>query len=366
MKPVCLFMINGLGLGNSTRCYAMIEQLARHKVEIHVLTSGNGLTFFRDKPEIASLNEMESFFYSVKDNRISAWRTLLSVGKLARLAWAKNRRVEEILRRIRPQVVITDSEYTIAPAKRRGLPVLALNNADVVVGEYLRRKPKPWAIAGQFWLVEFTDYLFHRLFMDAVISPAPTRLPTRHARIRRVGLILRSEVKKQVTPPCPFPEPRALRNLLFMLSGSTLGTKKTLLFHDLPYTAAVLGREGPSDDRVHYHGRLMHNTDHLARADLLVINGGFSAVSEALALNKPTLVIPVPYHAEQYVNAMLVKDLGRGDMVTAETAIVRLKEIYETNTWSGFAPLANDICLNGAEEAAEIILSYLAPKGSRS
>ncbi|MCA1808654.1 MAG: glycosyltransferase family protein [Kiritimatiellia bacterium] len=363
MKPVCLFMINGLGMGNSTRCYAVIEQLRARGVEVHVLTSGNGLEFFRDKPEIASLNRMENFFYSVKDNQISAWRTVLSVRQLVRRAWVKNRQLEALLRRLRPAVVVTDSEYTIGPVRRRRIPVVALNNADVVVGEYLRRRGKPRSIMGQFWLVEFTDYLFHRFFADLVISPAPLRLSARHARIRRVGLILRREVRDNLPPGGPFPSPRSLRTLLFMLSGSTLGTKKTLLFHDLPCLVAVIGRDGPSDGQVTYHGRVMHNTPHLLQADLLVVNGGFSAVSEALALNKPTLVIPVPRHAEQYVNAMLLKDLGRGDAVTEENVIARLKELYEADAWTGFAARSDTLCLDGAREAAEIIMEVLEKSG---
>lgn len=361
MPKKCLFIINGLGLGNSTRCYAIIEQLRRRcpAVEIHVLTSGNGLEFFRGKPEIASLTAMANFFYSVKNNQISAWRTLLSAGRLARLALIKHRQVQEALRRIQPRAVVTDSEYTVRPARRQGIPVLAVNNSDVVVSEYLRRKETPWSIAGQFWLVEFTDYLFHRFFVDAVISPAPARLPARHRRVRRVGLILRDEVRRMAPAPAPFRNPRALREMLCMLSGSTLGTRKNLLFHDLPYRVAVIGRAGPSDERVHYHGRLMHNTPHLAQADLLVVNGGFSAVSEALALNKPTLVIPVPRHAEQYVNAMLVRDSGRGDLTTEFTVIERLKELYETDAWSGFAPYQPELCLDGAQEAAAIIMDYL-------
>lgn len=357
-------MINGLGMGNSTRCYAVMEELFREDVEIHVLTSGNGMEFFRDKTEIKSLTEMKNFFYSVKDNKISPWRTLLSVGRLAKCAFEKKRRLEEVLASVQPDVLVTDSEYTVGPAKRRKIPVLALNNSDVVVTEYLRRKDKPAAIAGQFWLVEFMDYLFHRFFVTAVISPAPLRLPVRHKRVKRVGLIIRNEIKDSLPPSSgSFPDPRSMRSLLFMLSGSVLGTKKTLLFHDLPYKVNVIGRDGPSDGQVSYLGRIMHNTPYLSEADLLVINGGFSAVSEALALNKPTLVIPVPRHAEQYVNAMLVKDMGRGDVVTETTVIERLKELYEAGKWTGFAPHNPDVCADGAREAAEIILSFL--RGAR-
>ena len=56
-----MFLINGLGMGNSTRCHAVIEQLADSGCEIHVLTSGNGLTYFQNKSCVKSLTAMESF-----------------------------------------------------------------------------------------------------------------------------------------------------------------------------------------------------------------------------------------------------------------------------------------------------------------
>jgi len=41
-----LFLVNGLGLGNSTRCHAVIEQLLTAGSDIEVVTSDNGLWFF--------------------------------------------------------------------------------------------------------------------------------------------------------------------------------------------------------------------------------------------------------------------------------------------------------------------------------
>ena len=51
MSKKVLFLVNGLGLGNSTRCYAIIESLKKSNSKIYVVTSGNGEWFFRDKIE---------------------------------------------------------------------------------------------------------------------------------------------------------------------------------------------------------------------------------------------------------------------------------------------------------------------------
>ena len=46
-KRRILFLVNGLGLGNSTRCHAVMQRLIEHGAEIQVVTSGNGLWYFQ-------------------------------------------------------------------------------------------------------------------------------------------------------------------------------------------------------------------------------------------------------------------------------------------------------------------------------
>src|SRR2546423_8291796 len=93
VSQTCLFVINGLGLGNSTRCHAVIEHLANAGCRIHVLTSGNGLTYFQNTDCIETLTAMESWYYSGTHGGISGWSTPKSLGCLAQLAQAKQNRL---------------------------------------------------------------------------------------------------------------------------------------------------------------------------------------------------------------------------------------------------------------------------------
>ncbi|HSI15237.1 MAG TPA: glycosyltransferase family protein [Chthoniobacter sp.] len=351
-----LFIINGLGMGNSTRCHAIIEHLAERGLQVHVLTSGNGLTFFDGRHEVASLTPTQALTYSGNQGRISGWKTMGSLDTLLRLNRTKERDVESFLQRQAVDVVVTDSEYSAAPAHRRGIPVLGLNNSDVVVTEYLRRRGKPAAIRSQFWCFEFMDYLFHRQRCDLVVSPSPMQGRLRHARIRRVGLIVRRAVRELAAAGrCDFPLPRELKRVVFMLSGSTFASEISFGQGDFPFHIDVVGRSGDNIGNVTFHGRLMDNARFLAQADALVINGGFSAVSEALALNKPTFVIPLQNHAEQYVNAHLVRDLGRGYVVRAEEVIDKLLQLHAANRWDDLKPATPLLGIDGARESAEII-----------
>ncbi len=361
VRQSCLFIINGLGLGNSTRCYAVIENLIEAGCRVHVLTSGNGLAFFQDKPGLESVHSMDSFFYSGQNGGVSGWSTFKSLRALARIAKAKKARLSKLLDEIKPDVAVLDSEYSIGPLRKRRIPVVALNTSETVVTEYFRHASPPRGVRSHFWFVEFSDYLFHRNFCDLVLSPFPTRRPTRHRKFKRVGLIIRKAILNRLGPSrgSVFPKPRELRYVVFMLSGSIYASKINFEEHDLPFKIDVVGREGKSCRNVTFLGRRMDNAELLARADALVINGGYSAVSEAFALRKPVLVVPVPGHAEQFVNASLVRDMGLGYVATEQNVLDQLLAVHQANEWTDLKPLPASFEIEGAREAAEAILQKM-------
>ncbi len=368
ISPTCLFVINGLGLGNSTRCHAVMEYLAEAGCALHVLSSGNGLTYFQDQPGVTSVTAMDSFFYPGRREAVNGWSLLGSLGVLAQVARRKRAALARLLDAVRPDVGVIDSEYAIGPLRRRGVPVIGLNTSEVVVTEYLRRARRQPGIGSQFWFVEYADYLFHRYACDLVVSPFPLRTPTRHPRFRRVGLIVRRAVREEALRAVhgAFPTPGQLRTVVFMLSGSVHASRIAFDGREFPFAIEVVGRSGDSRDGVTFHGRRLDNAGVLARADALVINGGYSALSEAFALRKPTFVVPVPGHAEQFVNACLAEDLGLGFRVTADTVLDRLEAMWRANRWIGLheAPAAFEF--DGAREAADLILQCATAKRSRS
>jgi UDP-N-acetylglucosamine:LPS N-acetylglucosamine transferase len=97
----------------------------------------------------------------------------------------------------------------------------------------------------------------------------------------------------------------------------------------------------------------------LSRADALVINGGYSAVSEAFVLGKPVFVVPVSGHAEQFVNAALVRDLGLGFVADETNVLDQLLTMYQQNRWIGRKTLPAAFEMDGAREACGAIGSFL-------
>jgi UDP:flavonoid glycosyltransferase YjiC (YdhE family) len=309
---------------------------------------------------------MESFFYSGKNRAVNGWATFKSLWSLAAIAKGKREELDRLLTRIQPDVAVIDSEYTVSPLRRQRIPIVALNTSEMVVNQYLKSHHPP-ATRSHFWFVEFTDYLFHKHFCDLVLSPFPLSTPTRHRRFRRIGLIARRRVRDQalIAQERQFPAPRDLRSVVFMLSGSVHASNITFERHNLPFRIDVVGRSGESRGNLIYHGRQMDNTHLLAAADALVINAGYSAVSEAFVLRKPVFVVPVPGHAEQSVNAELVRDLGLGFVATEEDVLPQLLSMYQQNRWVGLKPMPPVIETNGAQQAAQAILSLAARRTGR-
>jgi UDP:flavonoid glycosyltransferase YjiC (YdhE family) len=353
-----LLLVNGLGLGNSTRCYAVIQRLLAAGAEVEVMTSDNGLWFFADKPEVGRVTEIPSLRYGQKEGRINITATLSQVATMLDTIRRAEAVVTNTIARFRPAAVVTDSIYSLQPVRRAGLPLAAINNADMVVRRMLGGG-WPAAVLPQFLAVELSDYLLHRLLPDLVISPRLDPAETTEAGpFRRVGPIVRAACR-----PEPARSGRPER-VVVMLSGSVFGSPVALGCRRPGLTIDVVGRPAPSGgmipEGVFYHGKVRDSLTLMRDADLVVVNGGFSAVSEALFLRKPMVVIPVPRHAEQWANGESIRRLGLGIVATEEgleEAIdAALRRIGEFRA----ACKALPVLANGAERAAELILDLAA------
>jgi UDP:flavonoid glycosyltransferase YjiC (YdhE family) len=207
--------------------------------------------------------------------------------------------------------------------------------------------------------------MFHKHFCDLVLSPFPLRTQTRGPKFRRIGLIARRAIldhARKITEGT-FPPPRSMRTVVFMLSGSVHASNISF-DRPMPFKVEVVGVPGESRGNVVYHGRQMNNVELLSRADALVINGGYSAVSEAFVLGKPVFVVPVSGHAEQFVNASLVRDLGLGFVADEANVLDQLLTMYDQNRWIGRHALPEAFEVDGAREASAVIGSFLRERKS--
>jgi len=180
---------------------------------------------------------------------------------------------------------------------------------------YRRYADRPKSIRLQFHVVEELDFLYHRMVPDVSWSPrldTPAEAPP--PPYYRIGPIVRPACRPSLTNGPP-------QRILIMLSGSRFGSSVNLKRAPANCSVDIVGRATPDGlvpERCRYQGRVLNTPELAAEADLLVVNGGFSAVSEAFVMRKPLIVIPVPNHAEQWVNARTICELGVGMMARQE------------------------------------------------
>ena len=353
MTRLATFLVNGLGLGNSTRCDAIIRQLNERGWTIDVVTAGNGLWYFKDRSYIRRVHGMEELQYAASNGKLSVFGTLRSLGDLFAIARRNGALISRIIDDSDPAVVITDSVYTLKAGGKVRPPRVALNNSDVVHFGYRHFGSPPRSTAAQFHFVEQLDYLYHKLAPDMSISPSiDPSIPACCYNYHRVSPIVRPGYEERS------PEPRNDR-VVIMLSGSKFGSPVVLRADSYPFEVDITGRETSKNwtpiDHIRYHGRVKNTLPLLQGASLAVINGGFSAVSEVFCMGIPAVIIPVENHAEQWLNAKTMVSLGLGLMSSEDnlerTMLEAWDRIDEFNTaYKRLGPSPS-----GAQQAATLI-----------
>lgn len=323
-----LFIVNGLGLGNSTRCSAIIHELFKAGFGVDVISSGNGFGFFSKSSEISNLFKFKPLFYGKVNGKLSIPKTILNLPKLAIVFFKNCIFLNSLLKKTNYAAVVFDSDYSVVSLIWKGQrPLLiALNNARIVTEECNKLTALPRKVLLQYW-IEKLDNLFHLLIPDIVICPVFKKSEfSEHPRIKYTSPIIRSDLISGV-------QNKNVQSILVMFSGSQFGSDISFLeklpkFPDV--TINVIGKDGASDEKIHFFGKVYDNRNLIRAADLLIINAGFSAISEAIVLKKPAVVIPIENHAEQMINSLLFEKHGLGLLATPENVHEKISELVST------------------------------------
>lgn len=354
-----LFIINGLGLGNSTRCHAVISELMKRDCQISIATSGNGLEYFRSElPAIPviTLNEMK---YGKIGNRVSLFLTLVSMPKKVIGLIENQIKIIKFIRREKIEAVVIDSDYCLFPfGKFLRCKIISINNANFVLSKFWEKRRVPISVLPQL-VIEFFDYLYQQIMAEVILSPVVFPVQ-RSKKTFSVSPLVRGTENNRKSDLISSTE--NITNVVIMLTGSSFFENLDFL-NNLPdgpnLKYFVLGRDVTLPSRFFVLGRHFQNQAFLENADLLIINSGFSAVSEAIFYQKPTIAMPVGAHAEQMVNANSIVELGLG--ITANEGNLPEKVSYMLENLDSFPsnreslPMAIDGAVMAATKIKEIL-----------
>lgn len=318
-----LFCIVGVGAGNTTRNLAILEELQRQgDCEFLIAAQGRARDILSQHHPTISLRDV-GYTSSGEFSGARILRENLSFP----IKFTQNAlTLRGLIRKWRPDVVVADSDfYCLLPARLAGVPIVSINNSGNVVEEIRRRGGLPPSCRFSYRFIEQTDYWLQRTFPRRILSPALAKVPTLPRRFVQIPPMVR---------PAITPLERPGGEIVVLTGGSGIDASNIDLTLLEGWEVRMLGTplaKVPASARA--VGFTLDVMEHLRRARVLVVQGGFSSVSEAVALRVPTVVVPISNHAEQWCNGQLVESLGLGlaapEPGRAGSTVLRLLDDYQ-------------------------------------
>lgn len=313
MARTIYYGVFGEGHGHVSRCLAVSPWLLAAGHRVCIFCSERSAPLLRQALPHSEVTPLRQFRFRYADNALKWGRTL--AGYAGVWAWGPRqwRRLCDRAQADRPSAVIADYDWMLAGLGRRlRLPVLALDHQQVVSEcAVAARATAPWCLqavrlANRWTYGRPTQRLVSSFFR------APWRRPSRTPR-ELVGAIHRGAVLER--------EARRGEAVVVYQTSPTLGGLDRLL-NALPgdkivYGAGIGSRRGV-DVRPFEPERFL---DELAACRFAVVNGGHTAIAEALYYGKPVLCVPVARHAEQEINAHYTQAMGVGVRASANNGV---------------------------------------------
>jgi len=339
-----LFLINGYGLGNATRCHAIIEEMLhssnKNHLNVKIIASGKSYEYFKTNLkniQLLSAKQLQAF-PKEKKNQIFLKKIIVTIKNIYYLFWNHLFVLNEVLK-FKPILVITDSFYIFFPL--RFIPntkVWSINNSSLVVQNRNILGPQYWS---HFLRIELTDYIYHYLFSKKVFVPTlkiNSNITKNNFNNKFVPtpLILRSGfIKKEQG------QYQASKNRLLFLSSSSYQEKSLHLEFNRPELKITIVGSGmtPLLKSAHSTDKMVskYSTEiypstlsdkkivSLLKETVVAVSfAGTNTLSELYSLDIPTLILPIPGHSEQRINGFLF-----GKITSPKTFAIDLENLLK-------------------------------------
>lgn len=304
-----LYGVTGEGMGHATRSKVVCEHLIARGHQVKIVVSGRAHAFLsKTFPDVV---EIKGLTIRYVDNRMDRDGTLgRNVLAAPELVAANVSAYFDKVVDFAPDAVITDFDsFAYLFAKRHGLPVLSIDNQQIIS----RFKLDPAVKKGAR-----VDYQLTKAFVRAKLPACDHYLVT---------TFFHPPVRKRFAKDTELVPPILRKSILDAKKGAHLG-KHVLVYQTstsdkelIPALNAVKG------EKFVVYGLRRNATEgnctikdfsedgfvaDLAACKAVVANGGLSLIGEAIFLGKPIFSMPVGNQFEQVLNARYLELLGYG------------------------------------------------------
>jgi len=297
-----LYGISGEGNGHVTRSWAMIQRL---KKDHDIIAITNGQAFIYLKKRFKKTKRTQDLHLAYKENKIAPFSTfgmnVINVFDLIKSI----KKIKNIIKNHKPDLIINDfSALTNMMGLVHNIPIITIDNNQLV----LKAKPN---IPGSWWWSKFKASLAIRLMVQTADFRFITSFFFPEVKSKRVMLvppIIREEIKK-IKPS------NKGHILVYQTSDSNQELIDVLNKVNAKFLAYGFNRKGKKGNTTFRPFSDKQFLKDLSKAKAVIMNGGFSLMTECIHLRKPVLSIPVKDQIEQMINAVYLQRMGLGKFI---------------------------------------------------
>jgi uncharacterized protein (TIGR00661 family) len=307
------YSVAGEGRGHATRVRALVEDL-RHEHQVVLFAAGDAHQMLAQtyrKSDIR-VHRIPGLRFQYSNNGINYLRTLCSGLRFLRQLGRLVGFLEEIMRRRRPDLVITDFEPALPRAARRcGIPFISFDHQHFLRTYDL--SSLPFWLRVRAWGLAKVVGLFYSGQAETIVSSfyfPPLRSSCQN--VTQIGVMLRPEVIA-ARREC------GQHLLVYLRREVPENVLRTLRQCGRPVKVYGVG-ERPRDGNLEF--RPIADREFivdLASCHAVVSTAGNQLVGEALYLKKPVLALPERKNYEQRINGHFLAQSGCGNWLKIES-----------------------------------------------
>ncbi len=300
-----LYTICGDGNGHAFRSSVVIDHLLQSGHTVAIITSGKAYAYLSQ--HYGSVLQVHGWSLIYRGNRVKKSTTIAKNFAKFKYLSKDLQSVRRLAKSFQPQVVISDFEPSGGLiATMYDLPLISLDNQHIISDTKLSVLRK-----------DYPDYVLARIYTDSVVPNRDYSLvttffypPIKKSKIGKTWLcppLIRPQIR-QATPT------NAGHILVYQTSDTYQDLMNILALTDQRYIIYSGDHSIKAKNLLYREFSPTQMVADLASAKAVITNGGFTLISESLALGKPIFSVPIKLQFEQILNARQIEALGLGQM----------------------------------------------------
>ncbi|MBI5001945.1 hypothetical protein HZC31_01020 [Candidatus Woesearchaeota archaeon] len=303
--------VAGEGNGHAIRAKTIIDELRKDNA-VHIFSHGKGYKFLKQYFPIKRILGFHMYYIN---NTVSSFLTgIVNIAKLPFMAIASLQYPIAFIKN-KPDVIITDFEpFALYWAKFFNIPTISIDNQHSITNTKIDK------IGGQCLTELYSKIIIHTFLPNPDQTIITTFFPT---EITKKNTVLVPPVIKREVQEIKNKKTKNKKHIfVYQTSPSYKRMLPILKKINKQFIIYGFNKEAREENLLFKKFNKEEYVKDLATADAVIINGGFTTLSEALCLQKPIFSIPIRRQFEQIVNGHYINKLQYG---------MAVKEITEEN-----------------------------------